>query len=136
MSYFLLLDDQRRFIQVKFPESVEKLCLEVVEVKDYNEFVNVIERRGLPQIVSLDHDLSFEHLPFNDTIKYGNKIPYHTYKEKTGYDAAKYLINYCEENKKPLPTYYCHSMNPVGRKNILSLLNAYKEREAKSHGKN
>ena len=47
---------------------------------------------------------------------------YPSFKEKTGYDCAKWLCDYCVENKLPLPEYFIHSMNPVGRENILSTL--------------
>jgi hypothetical protein len=49
--------------------------------------------------------------------------------EKTGLDAVKFLINYCSKNNKRLPKYYSQSMNPIGRQNILQLLNKYKEKE-------
>jgi hypothetical protein len=49
--------------------------------------------------------------------------------KKTGLDAARFLINYCKDNKKKLPKYYSQSMNPIGRKNILDLLNKHKEKE-------
>ena len=40
---------------------------------------------------------------------------------KTGYDIAKYVV----ENQIPLYCFKCHSMNPVGRKNIEQLLIHY-----------
>jgi len=46
--------------------------------------------------------------------------------EKTGYDCAKWLINYCIDNKKELPaTILIHSMNPAGSLNIKSLFDTY-----------
>ena len=86
---------------------------------DYNHFVEIIEAKGLPVIVSLDHDLADCHYvgDFSDP------------NEKTGMDCAKWLIDYCVDNNKQLPEYYVHSMNPVGRKNIQSLLDNYKKYE-------
>jgi hypothetical protein len=46
------------------------------------------------------------------------EFSYDNFKEKTGYDCAKWLCNYCIDNGIPLPEYYVHSMNPVGRENI------------------
>ena len=48
------------------------------------------------------------------------------FKEKTGYDCAKWLINYCMDNQLELPeTILIHSMNPVGSLNIKSLFDSY-----------
>jgi len=37
-------------------------------------------------------------------------------------------VDYCIDNNLKLPEYYCHSMNPVGKNNILSVLNQFKQR--------
>lgn len=41
--------------------------------------------------------------------------------KQTGYDIAKWVINSGYENLR----FACHSMNPVGRKNIIELLTHY-----------
>ena len=41
--------------------------------------------------------------------------------EKSGYDIAKYIV----ENNIPIKAFSCHSMNPVGKKNIEELLTHY-----------
>jgi hypothetical protein len=46
--------------------------------------------------------------------------------EKTGYDAAKWLIDYCIDNKLDLPIWNCQSANPVGKDNINGILNSFK----------
>lgn len=88
-----------------------------VIVIDYNHFVETITERGLPKIVSFDHDLADCHYmgDFSDP------------NEKTGMDCAKWLIDYCIDNNLSLPEYYVHSMNPVGRQNIKSILDGYKQ---------
>ncbi len=48
-----------------------------------------------------------------------------TFSEKTGYDCAKWLVNFCMDNNLELPEYYAHSMNTVGRRNILGYLDNY-----------
>ena len=48
-----------------------------------------------------------------------------TIKEKTGYDCAKWLVEYCLDNDLSLPKYQVHSMNPVGKKNILDYLSNF-----------
>ena len=46
-------------------------------------------------------------------------------KEKTGFDCAKWLVDYCLDNNKSLPLYNIQSANPVGKSNIDSLLINY-----------
>lgn len=92
-------------------------------VRDYHQFVNYITKFGLPDFISFDHDLSYDHyLEENQSdIEYGSLI------EKTGYDASKWLVNYCEENDLLLPEFYVHSANPVGKKNIECYLENFKK---------
>jgi hypothetical protein len=117
MSYILFLDDIRQPSKV-YPETFDA---QWVIARNYKEFVNAIETRGLPELVSFDHDLAEEHYPFNEPqggIRDRNNIPYQSYKEKTGYDAAKFLVQYCLDMDANFPECRIHSMNPVGRKNI------------------
>lgn len=86
---------------------------EVVWVKKYHEFVSWIEENGLPDAICFDHDLS------------DINIKKSTYIEKTGYDCAKWLVDYCINNNKELPLYNIQSANPVGKENIDSLLKNY-----------
>lgn len=91
-------------------------------VRNYNEFVKYIQNNGLPNKVSFDHDLADVHY---DPNTWKESFKYH---EETGYDCAKWMCEYCLENSLPLPEYYCHSMNPTGKENILGILNNYKKR--------
>lgn len=77
----------------------------IVWVKDYKEFVEYIIDNGLPDFISFDHDLGLG---------------------KSGYDCAKYLIDYVLDNNiKRLPKCTCHSANPVGHDNILGIINSF-----------
>lgn len=91
-------------------------------VKNYEQFVNQIKKRGLPKIVSFDHDLSDLHyqVSFEDWEDYTSE---QLGVEKTGADCAKWLKDYCNKNNLKLPVCYIHSMNPVGSQNILNILN-------------
>lgn len=91
-------------------------------VRTYNDFVGYIEHFGVPDLISFDHDLADEHYSpmMYDGSNVYNRL-YDEFKEKTGYDCAKWLCSYCSENGLPYPTYLVHSMNPVGRDNILSV---------------
>jgi hypothetical protein len=87
--------------------------LDVIWVKDYDEFVKYFKKNEMPYAISFDHDLSNEltdHPELN---------------EKTGLDCAKWLIDYCMNNAVRLPKYFVHSANPVGRENIQSYLDNY-----------
>lgn len=76
--------------------------VDVTWVTNYQEFIDWIMIYGLPDGICFDHDLGSN--------------------EKTGYDCAKWLVEYCMNNNKPLPEYAIQSANPVGKENINSLL--------------
>lgn len=84
-----------------------------VIVRNYYEFCNYIQKFGLPDFISFDHDLADEHYGDFDGTEY---------KEKTGYECAKWLVDWCLENSLQIPDYLVHSANPVGKKNIESYL--------------
>ena len=46
--------------------------------------------------------------------------------EKSGYDIAKYIVDKCIDEGYILPQFASQSANPVGRANILGILNNYK----------
>ena len=120
-KYNLFLDD------IRIPYDVFKLTIlpiyqhdaDWVIVRSYDEFVDTLIERGIPDVISFDHDLSYDaYLPINQI----NEILYENLEEKTGYDAAKWLVDYCVENDKDIPMYYVHSANPVGAENIKNYL--------------
>lgn len=127
MGYRLFLDDFRRPVMcIKHmserigPEKAQIYELGWAIVKSYDEFVKFIEMRGLPDIVSFDHDLCMEHY----TIIEGKEEDYTKY-EKTGNSCAKWLVQYCLDNDAPLPQYLIHSMNRVGCEAIRLTLEDY-----------
>ena len=121
MKYNLFLDD------IRVPSDVTWIELPEVEwkiVRNYDEFVNIICSFGMPELISFDHDLSFEHYP-QTKEDYSEKIDYSKYSEKTGYDCAKWLVSECQKLGVKHPPYVVHSMNPVGVKNIISYVESY-----------
>ena len=98
----------------------------IVWVKSYNEFIEWITKNGLPDGIAFDHDLADEHyVPEKYWGNYEKDKEYQesqNYKEKTGYDCALWLTEYCMDNKLKLPKFSSHSANPVGRENIEKLL--------------
>jgi hypothetical protein len=119
MSYNLFLDDFRYpEDSFEYTHNLTYISEDWTTVRNYDDFVKVITERGIPEIISFDHDLADEH--------YDVQLPYEEYKEKTGYECAKWLINYCIDNKKELPaTIFIHSMNVAGSANIKSLFDTY-----------
>ena len=113
--YKLFLDDIRNPSDVKWVQ----LPLGPWEVvRNYNEFVSHVTKNGLPAFVAFDHDLADEH--------YGTNPSKSEFKEKTGYDCAKWLIDYCIDNNLRFPEYEVHSMNPIGKINIKSIVESFK----------
>lgn len=120
-NYNLFLDDIRIPTQVTWVDIPKDQHYSVV--RNYQEFVDLITLQGLPKFVTYDHDLSDCHYGFVDLNN--NEIPYDAYVEKTGYDCAKWLVNYCMKNGVKHPPYVVHSMNPVGKQNIISYVESY-----------
>jgi len=98
-------------------------------VRSYDEFVSWINDNGLPELISFDNDLADEHyVPkelWNDYDKSKEHQEAQEYKEKTGLECAKWLVDYCMDNNKNLPKYIVHSQNPVGADNINGLFKSY-----------
>jgi hypothetical protein len=132
MKKALFLDDFREPLDVlEYSEYSEHLTNYVIlawdVVKSYKEFIHYIKINGLPDIVSFDHDLHEEHyspLMYASPKEYNSL--YKTFKEKTGFHAAKWLKRYIKRNSMPPPIIYCHSRNPIGKNNILSVFSSSK----------
>jgi len=126
MKYNLFLDDDPKRTPCKvgewMPEQVKPLYCEKlwVRVWDYKSFVATIERKGIPEIVSFDHDLADEHYQ-----ALGTPSNQHVFTEKTGLDCMKWMINYITDHKVKPPFVMVHSMNPDGRINIVSWYNNF-----------
>ncbi len=128
MSYQLFLDDVRMPYQVgdyMYPVELRRQYRleEWKIVRNYQEFVAAINELGLPSKISFDHDLADVHY---DPATWTESF---VYQEETGYDCAKWLCDYCMERGLPLPEYYVHSMNPIGKENIIKYLTNYKNRK-------
>lgn len=122
----LFLDDERK------PSDVKWVVMPLGPwdtVRNYKEFVDHISKNGLPPFVSFDHDLAVEHYRasmYNSDRHYNNYYTDGTFKEMTGYQCAKWLIEYCIEKKQKFPSYQIHTMNPIGRENIQTIIQSAK----------
>lgn len=98
----------------------------VVWVTSFKEFTNHITIHGLPDGICFDHDLADEHYDVYHNTDYTLDEYYLTNdREMTGYDCAKWLVEYCMDNDKDIPPYGIQSANPVGKENIDKLLKSY-----------
>ena len=96
--------------------------------RNYDEFVAQIKLHTLGkfEVISLDHDLGETAMvEYYNNVKENYIIDYSNIKEKTGYDAAKFLVAESMNSGIPLPQIYVHSANPIGSANILGYVNNY-----------
>lgn len=124
--YFLFLDDcrsPREVTWVRLPNVTWTI------VRNYASFTQEITKRGyLPSHISFDHDLADEHYAdANEGMRRmlaGQKayVSPTAFKEKTGYDCALWVVDWCMDHKVPLPEYTVHSQNPIGKERIEGLL--------------
>lgn len=119
MSYKLFLDDTRVPARVKW---IELPLGPWFTVRNYNDFISIIEKSGVPTHISFDHDLADEHYLNQNGSKFT---------EKTGYDCAAWLCKYCESHGQGFPEYTVHSLNPVGKDRIIRMIESFKQNHIK-----
>lgn len=130
-GYYLFLDDERNLGDVTWVQLPSKITNNWVTVRNFDEFVRTILSFGIPKFVAFDHDLAEEHYAvmlkeveasrytsFVDDEHGGLNLTFDYGAEKTGYDCAKWLVDFCEERNIKFPDYEVHSLNPVGRERI------------------
>lgn len=130
-SYNLFLDDFRHpYDAFSYTHDPVFAKLDWEIVRSHEQFVKFIERNfkegKFPALIAFDHDLDDAHYEHTS-----GEIPYDEMKEKTGMHSAKWLVDFCIENKIKLPDYRVHSMNPSGRANIEGLLGNFKKFQEK-----
>jgi len=92
-------------------------------VKSYSEFTDWINTNGLPDMIAFDHDLADVKVIEGSELVLATDFE----KMKSGFDCAKWLVEYCINNNVELPQWTVQSANPVGRDNINGLLNNYRK---------
>jgi hypothetical protein len=96
--------------------------------RNYEQFVSQIRLLGLGnfEVISLDHDLGDTAMvEYYTNVKNNYNLNYENILEKTGYDAAKFLVAESMTKEIPLPQIYIHSANPIGAANIMGYINNY-----------
>lgn len=126
-TYNLFLDDFRTpRMAGQYMTQSEYCAKEWTLVENYDEFVMVIEKVGMPDLISFDHDLADVH--YKKENQEGT-LDYDKFEEKTGYHCAKWLVEYCIDNELKLPRFLVHSMSVVGKKNIQCLLDNFRKHQ-------
>ena len=130
MAEEIIKSDYRIFLDdIRTPENAWNymknpiyLKLDWEIVRNFQEFVQIIEDRGIPGMVSYDHDLA--------DVKYDPKtqIESFEYHEETGLDCAKYLIKKLEGTQHP--DWWVHSANPVGAERIKNVIKDYENKKS------
>lgn len=117
-NYNLFLDDIRNPWQVNW---IKLPLVPYKVIRNYEAFVAIINRLGIPKIITFDHDLADIH--YKNLI---NGINNENCIEKTGYDCCKFLIDrLIEENYCHFPEWYVHSLNPIGAENIKKYIKSF-----------
>jgi len=108
----VFLDDERipQFVSNKIPNFDS---YEWIIIRNYFEFTDFVDKNiGRISLVSFDHDI--------DSLEWNGK------------DAADYLLEVLmdknaenPQNKIKLPDFIVHSMNPIGKENIIGLYKNY-----------
>lgn len=114
---YLYLDDVRTPTDPKW-----------IVARNYDEFVSKIMYYGLEnfEVISLDHDLGDQAMTeYYNNVRHNYKLDYQNIQEKTGYDAAKYLVSESMDKNIPIPLVYVHSANPIGSANMMGYINNY-----------
>jgi hypothetical protein len=88
--------------------------------KNIYQFIDYIEKNGIPQFVSFDHDLN--NRGGGEGLSDEQKI------NNNGVNCAKWLFNYCKQIGQPLPKFYVHSANPKHGPEINTVLTSEKKR--------
>lgn len=117
---YIFIDDERLPKDVTWVKLPKPSSWDVC--RSYNGFAKLIDSLDeAPEFISFDHDLADEHYPTSADME-DCDLPYEDYKEKTGYHCALKLLETCVDKGWKLPDFQVHSMNPVGKKNIMFAL--------------
>lgn len=94
-------DKDNEWVRTFSPVKIDKDIV-ILWIQSYDTFKLWIDTNGLPYAICFDHDLG----------------DFDKEQEKTGYDCAKIIGEYCLDHNTDVPYYSIQSANPVGRKNI------------------
>ena len=118
--YYLMLDDLRSIQEARNTGRVYNRDGHVAILPDqewtlvrcYTEFKTVVKCRGLPVMVSFDHDLCPEH------------FRHHPSAVKNGADCMKWLYGYCQKHRLFFPEWFVHSTNQLASASMQGFMKA------------
>jgi hypothetical protein len=132
---FLFLDDVRvprnAFLWDKNQSLYEASGIPEIKwdiVRSYDEFVEYIQKNGIPDVVSFDNDLwdvgyELQTNPTDEALaKQFQMIGWQEFDIKTGAHCAQYLVEACKVRRVPIPKYYIHTANSAARPIIKEIL--------------
>ena len=119
-AYRLFLDNFRHPSDVAFyimPCGLKSLYQhpEWTVARSLMEFKSIVLEHGMPSFISFAYELVGI-----DEWQVGTP-------EINGVTAARWLCLYAAEKQLTIPPYQVHSVNPVGREHIISVLESYKK---------
>ena len=92
-------------------------------VRSYEEFVNYIDKWGIPDTISFDNDLTEDcMIRYCDAHLAGVPQSFEGLPHKQGIDCARYVVEKCLSENKDIPDYYIHSANHFARPVIRKIL--------------
>ena len=91
--------------QIAFVELMKKYNIMFDCVHNYTEFVEYIQKNGVPEFISFDRDLGAASTD-----------------GKSSKDCAIFLVNYCKQHGEQIPMYYIHSANSSAFKELTNVL--------------
>lgn len=107
MSCHLFIDDER-FPGLSTEQFAHNSNLPLFIARSSEAAIELVKEYGIPEYISFDHDLGGDDTSMN---------------------FLHWLVNYMLDNKKGLPdnfSYYVHSANPIGRGNIIGMMDNIK----------
>ena len=113
MSWNLFIDDERVPADVTWASARHEHLLRTEQwtiARNYDQVMQLVAARGMPSRISFDHDLG--------------------HNERTGYQIAQRLCDMDIDDEQKFPAdfeFYAHSMNPIGKMNIMRYLTRYME---------
>lgn len=92
-------------------------------VRNYDDFCMMV-RNVMPEMISFDHDLHFEHMRhYADVTVQNGVIEYGNLKHKTGKSCAEFLVSeWRRQGMVHAPKFYIHSANQWGSIEIAKVL--------------
>lgn len=91
-------------------------------VRNYYQFVDIIEKKGMPAIISFDNDLGKTYKKEDVPAQFANV---NLNEEKSGYDALKWLCELCLDKDCDLPEIYLHTANISGFVNMRDYIKSF-----------